>query len=73
MVKICSLTSRDIIVNYSVQLFAARINENVDDGDMEGDMIFFDDYDGSDDEIDEVSLCERVYHCKYIIKKSMFF
>lgn len=39
---------------YIVQL-SARINENVDDGDMDGDMITFDDYDGSDDEIDDVS------------------
>lgn len=33
----------------------ARINENVDDGDMEGDNITFDDFEGSDDEIDDVS------------------
>lgn len=35
--------------------FSARINENVDDGDMENDNITFDDFDGSDDEIDDVS------------------
>lgn len=31
-----------------------RINENIDDGEMEGDNICFDDFDGSDDEIDEI-------------------
>lgn len=38
-------------------VFPARINENVDEGFMDGDniTITFDDYDGSDDDIDDVS------------------
>jgi len=37
-----------------VFVFAARINENVDEGDMDGEFITFDDYEGSDDDIDDV-------------------
>ncbi|KAH3735936.1 hypothetical protein DPMN_042497 [Dreissena polymorpha] len=33
---------------------SARINENVEEGDMDGDMITVDDYDGSDDDIDDI-------------------